>query len=59
MHSEESRRIRDLESKVAELEKALEKKQILIDYLEKVIEIASNHLPYDILKGVRAQLRKS
>jgi len=37
-------------SKVAELERALGRKQLEIDFNNKVIEIASNELGYDIKK---------
>jgi transposase-like protein len=44
-------KIKKLEIRVAELEQALGKKQMNIDYLEKMIELAKEHYDIDIKKN--------
>lgn len=43
-------KIKDLKARVAELERVLGRKQLRIDYLEKLIEISSRELGVDIEK---------
>lgn len=49
MESEAKKTLRTLE-KVAELERIVGQKQLTIDYLEKVLEIASKEVGYDLKK---------
>lgn len=44
-------KVKELERKVRELEQAVGQKQIKIDYLEKMMEIAKNELNIDIKKN--------
>lgn len=44
-------KMNDLEKKIADLERALGQKQIKIDYLEKMIELANDELNIDIKKN--------
>ena len=44
-------RAKDLEQKVKDLEQIVGKKQIMIDYLEKMMEIAKDELDIDIKKN--------
>lgn len=46
-----SKKVKDLEKKVKELEQIVGKKQIMIDYLEKMMEIAKDELDIDIKKN--------
>jgi len=46
-----SSKLKELEQKVKELERAVGQKQIKIDYLEKMIDIAKEELHYDIKKN--------
>jgi len=46
-----SQRVKELEKRVAELEQAVGRKQIQIDYLEKLIELAKEELEIDIKKN--------
>lgn len=50
MESEASK-TRALKQRVAELERVIGRKQLTIDYLEKLIEIASEELGYDLKKN--------
>lgn len=45
-----SKKNRELQARIAELERALGQKQMRIDYLEKVIEVGSDQLGVDIEK---------
>lgn len=47
----ESLKTRALQEKVAELERIVGRKQLQIDYLEKMISLASEELGYDIKKN--------
>jgi hypothetical protein len=47
-----SKRVRELEERVRELEGMLGRKQIAIDYLEKLIELAEKELSIDIKKNL-------
>ncbi|UZO79916.1 transposase [Aquimarina sp. ERC-38] len=51
MKHSSSEKLKELEKKVKELEAALGRKQIKIDYLEKVVEIAKDELNIDIKKN--------
>lgn len=46
-----AKKMQDLERKIAELERALGQKQIKIDYLEKMIDLAKDELKIDIKKN--------
>ena len=46
-----TQKMKDLEKRIAELERALGQKQIKIDYLEKMIELADEELNIDIKKN--------
>lgn len=51
-HNESStKKVKDLEAKVKELEAALGRKQIMVDYLETMIEVAKDELDIDIKKN--------
>lgn len=45
------KKVKDLEKKIKDLEAALGRKQITIDYLETMIEVAKDELNYDIKKN--------
>lgn len=45
-----SKKNRELQTRIAELERLLGQKQLRIDYLEKVVEVASDQLGVDIEK---------
>lgn len=47
----ESKKALELQKTVAELERKVGQKQLHIDYLEKLIEIASTNLGYDLKKN--------
>lgn len=51
MKDSTSKRVKDLENKVKELERMVGQKQITIDYLEKMIEIAKDEFQIDIKKN--------
>lgn len=46
-----TQKMKDLEKRIADLERAVGQKQIKIDYLEKMIEIAKTDLNIDIKKN--------
>jgi transposase-like protein len=46
-----TKKVKDLEAKVKELEAALGRKQIMVDYLETMIEVAKDELDIDIKKN--------
>lgn len=46
----EAQKTKELQTKVANLERKLGQKQLTIDYLTKVIEVASEELGYDLKK---------
>ena len=48
-----SERVRELEARIRDLEGLLGRKQIMIDYLEKLIELANEELDIDIKKKLR------
>ena len=45
-----SKKNSDLQARIAELERSVGQKQLRIDYLEKVVEVASNEMGMDIEK---------
>lgn len=49
------KKIKDLHSRIAELERALGQKQIKIDFLEKLIELAKDDYGFDIKKNSGTQ----
>jgi len=49
------KKVKDLEAKVKELERIVGSKQIMIDYLEKMMEIAKEELDIDIKKNFGTQ----
>ena len=51
MKNSSSKKLNDLEKKVKALEQIVGKKQIMIDYLEKMIDIAKDDLDIDIKKN--------
>lgn len=51
MKDSTSKKFKDLENKVKELERMVGQKQIKIDYLEKMIEIAKEQFDMDIKKN--------
>jgi len=51
MKSSSTKKVKDLESRVKDLERAVGKKQLYIDYLEKMMEIAKEDLGVDIKKN--------
>ena len=51
MKDSQQHKIKALESKVKELEQIVGRKQINIDYLEKMIELANEHFEIDIKKN--------
>ena len=48
-------KMKELERKIKELEQAVGQKQIKIDYLEKMIDIANDELKIDIKKNLNTQ----
>lgn len=51
MKESSSKKVRELEQKIKELERAVGQKQIMIDYLEKMMEIAKTEFNIDIKKN--------
>ncbi len=51
MKDSSSEKMKELEARVKELESAVGRKQIMIDYLEKMMEIAKDELDIDIKKN--------
>ena len=51
MKESASQKVKDLEKKLAELERVVGQKQIKIDYLEKMMDIAKDELNIDIKKN--------
>lgn len=52
MSESSTKKVKDLEQKIKELEGIVGRKQIEIDYLSKMIEIASEDLGVDIKKNI-------
>lgn len=55
MENSSTKRVKDLEIRVRELEAAVGRKQIMIDYLEKMMDIAKDELDIDIKKNFATQ----
>lgn len=51
MSQSSSKKLKDLENRIKELERAVGQKQLTIDYLEKMIELAKEELNIDIKKN--------
>ena len=51
MKQSSAQKIKELEAKVKDLERAVGQKQLMIDYLEKMMEIAKDDLGIDIKKN--------
>lgn len=51
MKDSSSKKMKELEARVKELESTVGRKQIMIDYLEKMIEVAKDELDIDIKKN--------
>jgi len=51
MKDSQTKRLKELENQVKELERAVGQKQIMIDYLEKMIDIAKETYSIDIKKN--------
>ena len=51
MKDSSKKKVKDLEQKIKDLEQIVGKKQIMIDYLEKMMEIAKDELDIDIKKN--------
>ena len=51
MQDSQTHRIKELEQQIAQLEQAVGQKQIKIDFLEKMIELAKEHYDIDIKKN--------
>lgn len=51
MEESTSKKLKDQEARIRELERAVGQKQLKIDYLEKLIEIAGNDLGLDLKKN--------
>lgn len=56
MKSSNQNKINELERKVKELEQAVGQKQIMIDYLEKMMDLAKEELEIDIKKNFATPL---
>ena len=52
----DSHRVKQMQERIKELERAVGQKQLKIDFLEKMIEIAGNDLKVDIKKKVSTKL---
>ena len=51
MKDSSKKKLKDLEQKIKNLEQIVGQKQIMIDYLEKMMEIAKDELDIDIKKN--------
>lgn len=56
MEESTSKKLKDQEARIRELERAVGQKQLKIDYLEKLIEIAGKDLGLDLKKNSDTQL---
>ena len=57
--SSSTKKVKALESKIKELEAALGRKQIMVDYLETMMEVAKEELNIDIKKNFDTSPSKS
>jgi transposase len=55
MKDSQTQKLKELENKVKELERAVGQKQIMIDYLEKMIDLAKETYSIDIKKNSSTQ----
>lgn len=55
MKDSQANKIKDLEARIKELERAVGQKQMNIDYLEKMIDLAKDHYDIDIKKNSSTQ----
>ncbi len=55
MKNSSSKKLKELEAKIRELERIVGNKQIKIDYLEKMMDIAKDELDIDIKKNFNIQ----
>lgn len=58
MKKSSSKKVKDLEKKIKELERKVGQKQIMIDYLETMMEVAKDELDFDIKKNFAIQQSK-
>jgi transposase len=56
MKDSQTNKLKELEEKVKELERAVGQKQIMIDYLEKLIDLAKENYSIDIKKNSNTPL---
>ena len=56
MEESTSKKLKDQEARIRDLERAVGQKQLKIDYLEKLIEIAGKDLGLDLKKNSGTQL---
>ncbi|HOG20502.1 MAG TPA: transposase [Salinivirgaceae bacterium] len=56
MKNSQAEKIRQMEARIKELERAVGQKQIKIDYLEKMIDLAKEYYNIDIKKNSNTQL---
>lgn len=55
MSKSTDQKVKDLHSKIADLERALGRKQIKVDFLEKMIELAENEYDLDLKKNTTSK----
>jgi len=55
MKDSQAHKIKEMEARIKELEQAVGQKQMNIDYLEKMIELAKDHYDIDIKKNSKSQ----
>ena len=55
MKDSQAHKIKEMEARIKELEQAVGQKQMNIDYLEKMIELAKDHYDIDIKKNSNSQ----
>jgi len=55
MKQSSSSKLKQLEARIKELERTVGQKQIMIDYLDKMIDIAKDELDIDIKKNYNTQ----
>ncbi|MGB3465610.1 MAG: hypothetical protein WBA74_10080 [Cyclobacteriaceae bacterium] len=53
MPQNSEQKIRELKKKIDELEEIIKKKQLVINYFQKIIEIAGKHLPFDLKEKLK------
>jgi len=55
MSESTDQKVKDLQNKIAELERALGRKQIKVDFMEKMIELAENEYDLDLKKNTTSK----